>query len=97
MDLDKLKDDIRIIIRKELDLKHYRAFFFGSRVTGKAKPTSDFDVGILGDSPVSYAIMQKIRERMDDLDTLFTVDIVDFYGTSDQFKKIAMEKIEEIL
>jgi septum formation topological specificity factor MinE len=33
--VEKLKEEILKILRKYLDLKHYRVFFFGSRVTGR--------------------------------------------------------------
>lgn len=48
---ETLQHDIERVIREHLDHTTHTAFFFGSRVTGTARDTSDIDVGITGDGP----------------------------------------------
>lgn len=98
MEIEEVKKEVAKIIKDELP-KGYRAFFFGSRVTGTASERSDLDVGI--ESPdgkeVPFEIMSKIKGRCETLPTLFSIDIVDFSKISADFKKVAREKIEVII
>ncbi len=43
---EKLKQQIKEIFGKYLDLTKYKVFFFGSRVTNKNSLFSDIDIGI---------------------------------------------------
>lgn len=94
--IELLKEDIRMVIRRNVDLSKIKAFFFGSRVTGKARPRSDFDVGLLGPEPVADGVLRKIRQDMDDLRTLYKIDVIDFFRANPEFREVALEKIEEI-
>ena len=92
----KLKKDILNIIGKYLDLKKYKVFFFGSRVTGKADERADIDIGIEGPRPIPLEIILAIKEEIDNLPTLYKIDIVDFKNVSRDFYKVAKQKIEVI-
>jgi len=61
--------------RSELGLAH--VYFFGSRVSGKARERSDFDVAIDGGLPVEPRLFTRIRTALDELPTLYQVDLVD--------------------
>lgn len=91
-----IKKDISRVIGKHLDRKLYQAFIFGSRVTGKGDERSDIDVGITGLQKVPLETLSKIKEELDDLPTLYKVDVVDFFSVSEKFKKVALEHIEEL-
>lgn len=75
---EQLKKDILRILNKHLDLREYRVFFFGSRVKKKCNDRSDIDLGIEGQNPVSAEAWQNIKEDIDNLRTLYTIDCVDF-------------------
>jgi predicted nucleotidyltransferase len=92
--LKKLKKEILGICGKYLDLKQYKVFFFGSRVSDAGDDRSDIDVGILGPEPV-FSIT-KIREEVENLPILYKIDVVDFKDTSEGFRKVALEDIELI-
>ncbi len=94
--LEKLKKEILEIIGKYLDLKTYRIFFFGSRVTGGGNERSDIDIGIEGPSPVSLKIMGQIEDEIENLPTLYKIEIVDFKQISSNFYEVARQKIESI-
>jgi len=93
---EKLKREVLEIVGKYLGLKEYRLFFFGSRVSGKGSERSDIDIGIEGPKPVPVETIAKIREGLENIETLYSIDIVDFGSASGDFKKVAKEKIELI-
>lgn len=97
MEIEEVKREVAKIIKDELSAGHL-AFFFGSRITGAASKRSDLDVGIEEKSgkEVPFNVLSKIRGRCEALPTLFTVDVVDFSKISEDFKKVAKEKVEMI-
>lgn len=93
---EKLKKEILEIVGKYLDLKEYRVFFFGSRVSGSGDERSDIDVGIEGAKPVPTGAMLDIQEEIEHLPTLYKIDIVDFYDVSEKFREVAKQHIEMV-
>ena len=65
-------------------------------MTGKGSEYSDIDIGISGKIPVPSDILSKIKDDIDNLSILYTIDIVDFNTTSVDFRKVAMKQIEYI-
>ena len=61
--------------RSELAQEH--VYFFGSRVSGKARERSDFDVAIDSALPVEPRLLARIRTALDELPMLYRVDLVD--------------------
>ena len=94
LSIQEIKLQIIQILEKYLDFSDYKVFFFGSRVTGTFKPESDIDVGIEGDLPLPGNIFEEIKEELDDIPTIHSIDLVDFKKVSKDFKKIALKKIE---
>ncbi len=94
--VEKLKADLLAIVGRRLDLAKYRLFYFGSRVTNKGDDHSDIDIGIEGPAPVPAAILDGIREDLVNLPTIYKMDLVDFASVSEDFKKVALAKIEVI-
>lgn len=84
------------VVRKYLDLRQYRVFFFGSRVKGDNFERADIDVGIEGPRPLPPEIKLAIKEELENLPTLYKIDLVDFATVSDQFKKEALKYIEPV-
>jgi len=93
---DKLEKEIIEIIGRYLDLREYKVFFFGSRVEGRGNERSDIDIGIEGKNPVSVVDLERIREEIDNLPTLYSFDVVDFNRVSDKFKMVVENKKEFI-
>ncbi len=92
---ERLKEDLLRVLSKHLDLSKYRVFFFGSRVQGRAGRGSDVDVGIEG-PPIDPLTWAQIEEEIENLPTLYRIDLVDFSSVSQEFKKEALERIEVI-
>lgn len=95
--IDALKREIVAIAGRHLDLSVYRMFFFGSRVTGTSSERSDIDVGIEGPAEVPLNALWAIREEIDELPTLYSIDVIDFSVVSEGFKKVALENTEPLV
>ena len=65
------------LLRFRGELVEAHVYFFGSRVSGKARERSDFDVGIDSDAPVEPRLFARIRTALDELPTLYRIDLVD--------------------
>ena len=65
------------LLRFRSELVEVHVYFFGSRVRGKARERSDFDVAIDSSSPVEPRLFARIRTALDELPTLYRIDLVD--------------------
>lgn len=92
----KLKKEILKIAGKYLDFKKYKVFFFGSRVAGKGDERSDIDIGIEGKKALPAGVLLDIQDEIENLPTLYKIEIVDFSRVDARFKKIAKKHIEMI-
>lgn len=92
--VEKLKKEILEIVGKRLDLKKYKIFFFGSRVTGGGSERSDIDIGIEGLKKVPLEAKFDIIDEIENLPILYKIDFIDFKGVDKNFYEVAKEKIE---
>ena len=95
-DAEKLKQAIREIVARHVDLDRYQLFVFGSRVDGRGDDRSDIDIGIDGPEPVGVSTIATIREQIEALPYLYTIDVVDFSDASEDFRQVALQHIEPI-
>jgi len=91
---DKLKRELLTIMKRHIDLKRYKVFFFGSRIIGKSHNRSDIDVGIEGHKRISPESWFNILDEVENVPTLYKIDLVDFSQVSDNFRKLAKQHIE---
>ncbi len=89
-----LQKKIAQIVRDRLNVPHYRIFVFGSRAQGRADERSDIDIGIQSQSPIPAGVLGDIRAELDELPVLQKIDLVDFSGVSEEFKRVAMQTME---
>ena len=95
---NKIKNEIKNIILSEKDtLTGFKVFFFGSRVKSTPKKRSDFDIGISSSSKVNLKTFFRLEEKLESINTLYKIDLVDFNNVSDQFRNEAMKNTEVIL
>jgi len=64
----------------------------GSRASGSAIKTSDLDLAIGGDEPLSLDVLGKLREAFSDSDLPFFVDLVDLAATDEGFRARIMRE-----
>ena len=81
-DLEK----VLTILNRHLPGREVRAF--GSRVAGKAKPFSDLDLAVMGEEPLSAAVMADVQDDFRESDLPFKVDVVEWAATKDTFRSI---------
>ncbi len=77
-------------LKKDL-LTERRIILFGSRASQKNKERSDFDIGILGKKPLSTADFYKLKDALDELPTLYTIELVDLNKVSVSFRNEALK------
>ncbi len=90
-----LKEVSRVL--KQLLPAQYGAVLFGSRATGRARPGSDWDIGLIGPEPLGGAVIETIREELDELPTLHSFDVVDLRTVPDYFRQAALRGAKAIL
>lgn len=92
-DIDALRSPILRAIGRHLDLNTYQVFVFGSRAMGTAHSRSDFDIGIEGPREVPIGTMAAIRDELEELPTIHTIEFLDMHATSPVFQRLARRKI----
>jgi predicted nucleotidyltransferase len=89
-------NEIKKIVLNYFQNEPVRVFIFGSRATGKAKETSDFDIGVESRSK-NYRVNRKkltyLREALEESNIPFEVDVVDMDNAGSEFKSEALKKI----
>ncbi|MBU0650648.1 nucleotidyltransferase domain-containing protein, partial [bacterium] len=73
-------------------INEYEIFLFGSRASDLASDRSDIDIGILSKEPLPLATLNDIKSDIEEIKTLYSIDIVDFASAADDFKEVALKK-----
>lgn len=81
------------IVRAHLPDRAYRVCIFGSRARGKARERSDIDIGIEGPRAIPYETLATITDEIEEMPTLYSVDVVDFARVPKAFRTVAKERI----
>lgn len=89
-------EDISRILKRLLPAD-YGAVLFGSQTIGGARAGSDWDIGLIGPEPLRGAVVQSIRDELEELPTLQTFDIVDLATTPEQFRQSALRGARAIV
>ncbi len=84
--------EIAAVLHQHLPSVDYSAVLFGSRATGRARPSSDWDIGIVGPQPLRGAVLQAIRDEFDALGTLHSFDVVDLTTVPQPFRDVALQQ-----
>jgi predicted nucleotidyltransferase len=95
-----LRDDHHRLVSKILTEQlppGSRAWVFGSRATGRARPLSDLDLAIDAGRRLSLDETARLTEAFSDSDLPFRVDVVDWNGIENWFRQIiAAERSEPL-
>lgn len=93
----QILESIRAVFAKEREtLAGRRVVLFGSRAIGRARARSDFDIGIDGNDPLDAVSFARIADRIDEIETLYRIDLVDMQATTARFRGNALSKFEVI-
>lgn len=63
-------------------------YLFGSRAKGDAESTSDFDIAIDAAEKIPLDIIARIRDEIEELNTLKNVDIIDLNRVNTKLREI---------
>lgn len=74
----------------------HRVVLFGSRARGDAKPLSDFDIGVIGETPLPLEDYYVLEDQLENLPTLYRIDWVDLAQVSEKFRQEALTNVEVI-
>jgi type I restriction enzyme S subunit len=69
---------------------------FGSRVSGAARKFSDLDLAIVGDEPLSAAVLADLHDAFRESDLPFKVDVVDWATAQEHFRRIIQREYVSI-
>ncbi len=72
----------------------FKLFIFGSQVGKKEWGHADIDIGFEANEQISSSKWNNILDKIEDITTIYTLDVVNFQRTEDCFKKIASQNIE---
>lgn len=81
---EKIKKIVALIVNS---VDPQRVILFGSRAKGKAHKGSDIDIALEGCS-VTARQLRKLKEAVDDVSGLYSVDIIVLEKTDEAFKNI---------
>lgn len=84
---------IKTVLENHFEAEECFVFIFGSRASGEAKPSSDWDIGVFSNSRIRPSKMLMAREELEKIRTLNKFDLVDFWMTAPEFRKNAARTI----
>ncbi len=65
----------------------FQVIVFGSRVMGKNKKFSDLDICLKGKGPISDVLIGELREKLQESNLPFIVDLSDYFSLPGFLKK----------
>jgi len=92
---DEIKEMLRSCFREfKQELEGRKVVLFGSRADGTARDRSDFDIGVVGPAPLPRRVFFKIEDRLERLNTLYTLDWIDLNRVDVSFRDEALRRTE---
>ncbi len=71
--------------------EEFEYFLFGSRAQGTARGNSDWDIGVLGQRPLSAFERSRMTEVVEEWPTLHTIELVDLTAAKPSFRDHVMK------
>lgn len=96
MEFDEILAKVNILFRGIFPEKEICLYLIGSRAEGTAGKYSDFDFAIVSDAPLDRKRLSKLRSNIEELKTLYAIEIVDLNHASEDFKNIARRTMKEV-
>ncbi len=89
----RIEAEVRDIVGRYVRLADADLFFFGSRVDGTAKDSSDLDIGIKHASGTPLSAFPLMQERVLAIDSPIRLDFIDFAGLDERFQSMARNRV----
>lgn len=91
-DLSKSIQDLKSLVFETLKEENVTVVLFGSRAREDFNQVSDIDIGILPGKNFDRRKLNLLKDRIEDLNIPYTVDIVDLSRVSEDFKEKALRE-----
>lgn len=85
-------ETVKMILNRLVPEYEIRAF--GSRVAGSARPHSDLDLVVIGERPLPFERMCRLREAFEESDLPFRVEVLDWHSLTEVFRAVIMSRSE---
>jgi hypothetical protein len=86
-------EQIRTCILSELGDQNVSIALFGSRARGDAWRGSDVDIAVIAHGRWDERRMVLLREKLEELNVPYKVDVVDFSVVSKEFRQLAFQSL----
>lgn len=70
---------------------------YGSRYKGNPREYSDLDLVIVGKEKLNWELMAGVRGAFEESDLPFRVDVIDWHGINEEFRKVIEAGYEVML
>jgi len=84
---------VKRLVLSSLQGEKVKIIMFGSRARQDNHATSDVDIGIIPQGKMSSRKITLLRERIEQLNVPYKVEIVNFAEVSEDFKKEALKEV----
>jgi predicted nucleotidyltransferase len=85
---EKLEKIVKVLSE---NLKPKKIILFGSRAKGNNCNGSDIDLCVVGAKELDKRNLRKLKEKIDDISGLYSVDLIFYEKIDEEFKKIILE------
>lgn len=82
--------DLKSLVFETLSEENVIVLLFGSRARGDYSRVSDIDIGILPEKSLDKKKLVLLKEKIDDLNIPYTVDVVDLSKVTEAFREKAL-------
>jgi predicted nucleotidyltransferase len=96
MENEEIVKEVKNIIRRYLSAPEFKILLFGSNAKRTAQENSDIDIGILGNTKIDPLILFKIEEKIEDIETIKKVDVVDLKSSDEGFVTEVLKYAREL-
>ena len=90
---NKYLEEVKKLILDTLQGEKVKVVLFGSRARGEEYPASDVDVGLLSSGNLDKKKLVLLREKLEDLNIPYKVELIDLSQTSANFREEALKKV----
>ena len=91
---NKYIEQLKKIVLDELKSQNIKIFMFGSRARRDNYIGSDVDIGLIPEGKIDSSKISLLKEKIDNSNIPYKVQIVNFKEVSERFKNEAMKDIE---
>ena len=84
--------DLKSLVIELFKEENVILIFFGSRARGDYSRVSDIDIGILPDKSLDRKKLILLKEKIDNLNFPYTVDVVDLSKVSEAFRETVLRE-----